>query len=93
MQQRQPLRVSHFSRFSVTTLNFSPAASRKGYAMKLADIPPGSDLAYRRAAKLIAEQVEFELETYRRLFGTEPERVLELLATTPDWTVFLDDDP
>ncbi|MGH7744928.1 MAG: hypothetical protein ACREQ5_09010 [Candidatus Dormibacteria bacterium] len=60
--------------------------------MKLADIPRGSDLAYRRAAKLIAEQVEFELETCRRLFGTEPEQVLDLLAKTPDWTVFLDDE-
>jgi hypothetical protein len=60
--------------------------------MKLADIPPGSETAYRCAAKLIAEQVEFELETCRRVLGTEPERVLELLANTPDWTVFLDDD-
>jgi hypothetical protein len=38
--------------------------------MKLADIPPGSDIAYRSAAKLIADQVEFELETCRRLLGT-----------------------
>lgn len=60
--------------------------------MKLADIPRGSELAYQRAAKLIAEQVEFELETCRRLFGTDPERVLELLANTPDRTVFLDDE-
>jgi hypothetical protein len=59
--------------------------------MKLADIPPGSDLAYRRAAKLIAEQIDFELETCQRLFGTEPGKVLELLATTPDWTVFLEE--
>lgn len=60
--------------------------------MKLADISPGSDVAYRSAAKVIAEQIEFELETCRRLFGTEPEKVLELLANTPDWTVFLDDE-
>jgi hypothetical protein len=60
--------------------------------MKLADILPGSDIAYRCAAKQIAEQVEFELETCRRLLGTEPEKVLELLANTPDWSVFLDDD-
>lgn len=60
--------------------------------MKLADIPSGSELAYRCDAKQIAEQVEFELETCRRLLGTEPEKVLELLATTPDWTVFLDDE-
>ena len=64
----------------------------KGHAMKLADIPPGSELAYHCAARQIAEQVEFELETCRRLFGTEPERVLELLANTPDWTVFFEDD-
>jgi len=38
--------------------------------MKLSDIPPGSELAYRRAAKLIAEQIEFELETCRQLYGT-----------------------
>lgn len=60
--------------------------------MKLADIPKGSDIAYRRAAKMIVEQIDFELETCMRLFGTEPERVLELLAKTPDWTVFLDED-
>jgi hypothetical protein len=59
--------------------------------MKLSDIPPGSDLAYRRAAKLIAEQIEFELETCRQLYGTDPERVLDLLASTPDWAVFLED--
>jgi hypothetical protein len=61
--------------------------------MKLADIPPGSDIAYRSAAKIVAEQVEFELETCRRLLGTEPDKVLELLASTPDWGVFLDDEP
>lgn len=60
--------------------------------MKLADIPRGSELAYQRAAKLIAEQVEFELETCRRLFGTDPEKVLDLLANTPDWDVFLNDE-
>jgi len=60
--------------------------------MKLSDIPLGSDLAYRRAAKLIAEQIEFELETCRQLYGTEPDRVLDLLASTPDWTVFLEDE-
>lgn len=60
--------------------------------MKLADIPPGSDLAYRCAAKLIAEQIEFELETCRRLLGTNPEKVLDLLAKTPDWTVFFDNE-
>jgi len=60
--------------------------------MRLADIPPGSDLAYRRAAKLIADQIEFELETCRQLYGTEPERVLDLLANTPDWTDFLEED-
>lgn len=60
--------------------------------MKLADIPKGSETAYRRAAKMIVEQIDFELETCTRLFGTEPEKVLELLAKTPDWTVFLDED-
>ena len=60
--------------------------------MRLADIPPGSDLAYRRAAKLISEQIEFELETCRQLYGTDPERVLALLANTPDWADFLEED-
>lgn len=60
--------------------------------MKLAEIPPGSNLAYRCAAKQIAEQLEFELETCRRLFGTEPEKVWEILTNTPDWTTFLDDE-
>jgi hypothetical protein len=60
--------------------------------MKLADIPPGSDLAYRCAAKMIAEQVEFELEPCRPLLGAEPEKVLELFANTPDRTVFLEDE-
>ncbi|MGH9644143.1 MAG: hypothetical protein ACRD3Q_17190 [Terriglobales bacterium] len=59
--------------------------------MKLVDIPPGSDLAYRRAAKMIVEQIEFELETCRRIYGTEPERVLDLLANTLDWSVFLEE--
>lgn len=35
--------------------------------MRLADIPSGSDIAYRCAAKVIAEQVDFELETCRRI--------------------------
>ena len=60
--------------------------------MKLSDIPPGSDLAYRRAAKLIAEQIEFELETCRQLYGTEPARVLDLLGNTPNWKDFLEED-
>jgi hypothetical protein len=60
--------------------------------MKLADIPPGSELAYRSAAKQIAQQLEFELETWRQVLGTEPEKVLELLAQTPDWTVFFEDE-
>jgi hypothetical protein len=47
---------------------------------------------YRHAAKLIAEQIEFELETCRQLFGTEPERVMNLLAKTPDWAVFFEDE-
>lgn len=60
--------------------------------MKLVDIPLGSDIAYRSAAKIVAEQVEFELETCRRLLGTKPEKVLELLSNTPDWIVFLEDE-
>src|SRR5260370_30557992 len=70
---------------------FQSAFLAKGHPMKLADIPPGSDLAYRCAAKQIADQVEFELETCRRLLGTEPEKVFALLAITPNYTVFLDD--
>ncbi len=29
---------------------------------------------------------------WRQLLGTEPEKVLELLANTPDWTIFLEDE-
>jgi hypothetical protein len=59
--------------------------------MKLADIPPGSELAYRRAAKMISEEIEFELEVCRTMYGTAPEKVLELLASTPDWSIFSKD--
>jgi hypothetical protein len=86
------LPVSHKAHARQRRLNFHRAAFHKGHPTKLADIPPGSDLAYRCAAKQIAEQVEFELETCRRLLGTEPEKVLDLLANTPDWAVFLEDD-
>ena len=53
--------------------------------MKLADIEKGSPTAYREAVKLICEQIEFELETCEILFGTDPEKVLELLATESTW--------
>jgi hypothetical protein len=48
--------------------------------MKLADIPRGSDLAYERAVNMMREEIAFELETCSLLYGTDPERVLELLA-------------
>ncbi len=60
--------------------------------LRLAAIPPGSELAYRCAVKQIVEQLEFELETCRQLLGTEPEKVLKLLANTPDWSLFLEDE-
>jgi hypothetical protein len=49
--------------------------------VKLKDIEKGSPAAYREAVKLVREQIEFELETCEILFGTDPEKVLELLAT------------
>lgn len=60
--------------------------------MKLSDIEPGSELAYREAAKLIIEQIEFELETCQWLLGTDPSGVITLLANTPDWGVFFEED-
>jgi hypothetical protein len=48
--------------------------------MKLADIPKGSDLAYERAVNMMREQIAFELETCTQLYGTDPQKVLELLA-------------
>lgn len=60
--------------------------------MKLADIEKGSELAYRRAARLIVEELEFELETCRQLFGTDPTEVIALLGRTPNWSVFTEDD-
>jgi hypothetical protein len=49
-------------------------------SMKLADIEKGSDAAYQQAMKLILEEIEFELETCEILFGTDPKKVIELLA-------------
>jgi hypothetical protein len=54
-------------------------------AVKLKDIQKGTPTAYREAIKLIREQIEFELETCEILFGTDPEKVLELLATESAW--------
>ena len=51
--------------------------------MKLADIPKGSELAYARAVIMIREQIAFELETCSLLYGTDPQKVLTLLATQP----------
>jgi hypothetical protein len=48
--------------------------------MKLADIPKGSDLAYERAVNMIREQILFELDTCTQLYGTDPSKVLALLA-------------
>ncbi len=53
--------------------------------MKLADIEKGSPTAYREAVKLIREQIEFELETCEILLGTDPAKVLEVLATESTW--------
>lgn len=60
--------------------------------MKLADIPLGSDLAYRRAAKTLSEEFDLALETCRSLYGIEPEKLLLLMAETPDWSVFLEEE-
>ena len=57
--------------------NSSP---KGGLIAKARDTPKGSDLAYEEAVKIVREQIEFELETCRRLLGTDPQRVLELLA-------------
>jgi hypothetical protein len=48
--------------------------------LKLADIPKGSDLAYERAVNMMREQIAFELETCSMLYGTDPQKVLALLA-------------
>jgi hypothetical protein len=60
--------------------------------MKLSDIEPGSERAYHEAAKIIIEQIEFELETCQRLLGTDPSGVITLLANTPNWDVFFEED-
>ena len=60
--------------------------------MKLSDIEPGSERAYHEAAKIIIEQIEFELETCQRLLGTDPAGVITLLANTPDWDAFFEED-
>lgn len=48
--------------------------------MRLRNIPRGSDTAYEEAAKIVREQIEFELETCERLLGTDPQKVLELVV-------------
>lgn len=48
--------------------------------------------AYREAATSVGEAIEFELETCKRLLGTEPIWVMELLATVTDWTDLLEPD-
>jgi hypothetical protein len=48
--------------------------------MKLRDIPPGSDLAYQQAVEIVREQILFELETCERMLGTDPQKVLKLIA-------------
>lgn len=58
--------------------------------MRLSDIEPGSQTAYRQGAKLFIEQIAFELETCEQLFGIDSTRLMQLLASTPDWSVFTD---
>jgi hypothetical protein len=60
--------------------------------MKLSEIEPGSEAAYRQAAKIVIEQIEFELETCQRLLGIDPVKLMELLGNTPDWSIFTEDD-
>jgi len=60
--------------------------------MKLADIPRGSPLAYRCAAKQVVKDFEFALETCSILLGTEREKLIDLLASEADWSVFLLDE-
>jgi hypothetical protein len=55
------------------------------YSRQIAPADLRISVAWARAPNI----VEFELESRRRLFGTEPAKVLNLLAGTPDWTVFL----
>ncbi|MGO9517792.1 MAG: hypothetical protein ACLPND_12165, partial [Candidatus Korobacteraceae bacterium] len=53
--------VASAYRFASACRDLQSRIFAKGHPMKLADIPPGSELAYHCAAKQIAEQVEFEL--------------------------------
>ena len=48
--------------------------------MKLNDIEPGSETAYREAVKIVRDQIDFELESCEILLGTDPERVRKLIA-------------
>jgi hypothetical protein len=47
--------------------------------MKLEDIIPGSDEAYREAVRIVREQIDFELDTCAMLLGTDPKEVLRLI--------------
>jgi hypothetical protein len=48
--------------------------------LKIKNIVPGSKDAYLYAAKMLREQIEFELESYGRLLGTDPEKVIECMS-------------
>jgi hypothetical protein len=40
----------------------------------------------------LLNKLNLSLRPVAGFLGTEPEKVLELLANTPDWSVFLDDE-
>lgn len=48
--------------------------------MKLSQIQRGSGFAYREAVEIVRNQILLELETCERMLGTDPQKVLELLA-------------
>jgi len=52
--------------------------------MKVASIVKGSDAAYRKAAKMVAQALEDELDTAADCLGVKPGKVLDILGTI-DW--------
>jgi hypothetical protein len=55
-----------------------------GLFLKLKDIIPGSEEAYRCAAEMLRESIEFELETCRRLLGVQSGKVMQYMMQLID---------
>lgn len=56
------------------------ARVRKECALKLAEIPGGSEVAYREAVKIVTDQLIEEVQTCVDILGVAPDILLAILA-------------